>query len=574
MTFDAFPYQRPDMNQVSAQYRALVQQFEQAQTVEVQTEVMDRINALRNDFMSMYNLCHVRHTINTKDAFYTAENDFFDAEMPAFEGLNFEYYRALIASPFRAQLEAQWGRQLFLIAEMSQKTFRPEILEDLQQENALNSRYVKLKAGARIRFDGQEYNLSSILKLENSPDRATRRAAAEAKWAFYEQHSATIDDIFHQLVQTRHRMAQKLGFRNFVEMGYARMLRTDYNADMVAGFRKQIHRCIVPIASALYERQRQRLGLEAIHYYDEDYRFADGNPQPQGDPEWIIAQANRMYAELSPDTADFFRFMREGELMDLPARDGKAPGGYCTFISNQRAPFIFSNFNGTSADIDVLTHEVGHAFQVYSSRDIGINEYYWPSYEACEIHSMSMEFFTWPWMPLFFGTDAAKYYIAHLSGAICFLPYGVAVDEFQHLVYENPDWTPAQRRDAWRALEQKYLPWRQYPGNDFLQSGTYWYKQSHIFGMPFYYIDYVLAQICAFQFWKRDREDHQAAWNDYVRLCRAGGSKSFLELTQLAGLHSPFEENSVEEVAALVSQWLQEAVDGGALPHFAETKPC
>lgn len=560
MTFDAFPYRRPDMNQVCAQYRALVQQFEQARSVEAQNEVMDRINALRNDFMSMYNLCHVRHTINTKDAFYAAENDFFDAEMPTFEGLNFEYYRALIASPFRAQLEAQWGRQLFLIAEMSQKTFRTEILEDLQQENALNSAYVKLKASARILFNGQEYNLSSILKLENSPDRATRRAASEAKWAFYEQHGAQIDDIFHQLVQTRHRMAQKLGFRNFVEMGYARMLRTDYNADMVAEFREQIRRCIVPIAADLYERQRQRLGLDALHYYDEDYRFPDGNPQPQGDPEWIIAQANRMYEELSPDTADFFRFMREGELMDLPARDGKAPGGYCTFISNQRAPFIFSNFNGTSADIDVLTHEVGHAFQVYSSRDIGINEYYWPSYEACEIHSMSMEFFTWPWMPLFFGADAAKYYIAHLSGAICFLPYGAAVDEFQHLVYEHPDWTPAQRREAWRALEQKYLPWRQYPGNAFLQSGAYWHKQSHIFGMPFYYIDYVLAQICAFQFWKRDREDHQAAWNDYVRLCRAGGSKSFLELTQLAGLRSPFEENSVEEVAALVSQWLREAV--------------
>ncbi len=559
MTFDAFPYRRPDMSQVSAQYRALVRQFEQARTIEAQNEAMNHINALRNDFMSMYNLCHIRHTINTKDAFYAAENDFFDAEMPTFEGLNVEYYRALIVSPFRVQLEAKWGRQLFLIAEMSQKTFRPEILEDLQQENALNSAYVKLKASARILFDGQEYNLSSILKLENSPDRATRRAAAEAKWAFYEQHSAQIDDIFHQLVMTRHRMAQKLGFRNFVEMGYARMLRTDYNPNMVAGFREQIRRSIVPIATKLYERQRQRLGLEAIHYYDEDYRFPDGNPQPQGDSEWIIAQANRMYAELSPDTADFFRFMREGKLMDLPARDGKAPGGYCTFISNQRAPFIFSNFNGTSADIDVLTHEVGHAFQVYSSRDIGINEYYWPSYEACEIHSMSMEFFTWPWMPLFFGDAAAKYYIAHLSGAICFLPYGAAVDEFQHLVYEHPDWTPAQRREAWCVLEQKYLPWRQYPGNEFLQSGAYWHKQSHIFGMPFYYIDYVLAQICAFQFWKRDREDHQAAWNDYVRLCRAGGSKSFLELTQLAGLHSPFEENTVEEVAALVSQWLQEA---------------
>ncbi len=559
MTFPTYPYRRPDMTTLASRFRQYLAHFAQADTPKAQNLLMADINALRDEFLSMYNLCHIRHTINTKDEFYAAENDFFDQAMPSFEELNFEYYQKLTASPFRPELEAKWGRQLFLIAELNLKTFSPEILEDLQQENALNSAYVKLKAGARIAFRGEDYNLSSILKLESDPDRDTRRAAAEAKWAFFDAHGAEVDDIFDKLVRTRHRMALKLGFGNFVDMGYARMLRSDYNAAMVAGFREQIRRSIVPIASALYEQQRKRLGLDQLHFYDEEYRFPGGNPQPQGDPEWIIAQAGNMYAELSPETAEFFDFMRNRELMDLPARDGKAPGGYCTFISNQGAPFIFSNFNGTSGDIDVLTHEVGHAFQVYSSRDFGINEYYWPSYEACEIHSMSMEFFTWPWMPLFFGKDTQKYYFAHLSGAICFLPYGAAVDEFQHLVYENPEWSPAQRREAWRETERKYLPWRQYSGNGFLESGGFWHKQNHIFGMPFYYIDYVLAQICALQFWKRDREDHAAAWSDYLRLCRAGGSMSFIDLTKLAGLRSPFDEGCVDEVAALAAQWLEEA---------------
>ena len=558
MTFTAFSYRRPDMARFTTHFQQLLDRFEHAGSFEDQSRVLDEINTARNEFLSMYNLAHIRHTINTRDAFYEAENDFFDREMPAFEGLSFSFYQKLLVSPFRPQLESRWGAQLFRLADLNLKTFSPEVLEDLQQENALSSAYIKLKAGARIEFRGETYNPSSIFKLETDPDRDTRRAAAEAKWKFFEDHAAEIDDIFDRLVKTRHAIAQKLGFRNFVELGYARMSRSDYDAGTVAGFRDQIRRSMAPLASGLYERQRQRLGLDQLYYYDEDYRYPDGNPRPQGDPDWIIEQAGRMYAELSSETDEFMRFMRENDLMDLPARDGKAPGGYCTFLSAYRAPFIFSNFNGTSADIDVLTHEVGHAFQVFSSRDLGIGEYFWPTYEACEIHSMSMEFFTWPWMQLFFGPDTEKYRFGHVSSSVCFLPYGVAVDEFQHLVYENPDWTPAQRRRAWRDIEQKYLPHRHYDGNAFLESGGFWHKQNHIFASPFYYIDYVLAQICAFQFWKRDREDHAAAWNDYLRLCQAGGSRSFLELVQLAGLRSPFEEGCVEETAAVVKAWLEE----------------
>jgi M3 family oligoendopeptidase len=339
------------------------------------------------------------------------------------------------------------------------------------------------------------------------------------------------------------------------------MLRSDYDAKMVANFRQQIKDFIVPISQQLYARQAKRLGLEKLKYYDEDYKFPSGNPRPTGSPDQILEGGDQMYRELSPQTNRFFRFLRERNLLDVSAKDGKATGGYCTYIERQRAPFIFSNFNGTSGDIDVLTHEAGHAFQVFSSRHFSIGEYRWPTYEACEIHSMSMEFFTWKWMPLFFGEQTEKYYFAHLGGALQFLPYGVAVDEFQHIVYENPDLTPAQRNAEWRKLEQKYLPQRDYDGIEFLENGGFWQKQSHIFQHPFYYIDYTLAQICAFQFWKRDRENHTQAWGDYVTLCEAGGSKPFLELVELAGLRSPFHDGCVESVVGNISNWLQSVDD-------------
>ncbi len=559
--FQEFQYTRPDFETFSQAFREELHRFEQAASVEEQDKALERINHLRTEFTSMYNICHIRHTMDTQDGFYEKENEYFDQQMPAYEGLINELYKRLTHSRFREGLEEKWGSQLFTIAELSLKTFDPSVIGLLQEENKLSSQYTKLKASARITFQGEEHNLSSIIKYEMDQGRDTRREAAAAKWGFFEEHAPATEEIFDKLVKVRHRIARELGYDNFIALGYARMLRSDYGPKEVANFRRQAREYLVPIANRLYERQRRRLGLKELKYYDEDLRFPSGNPQPKGEPEWIVDRARQMYSELSEETKTFFDFMRQANLMDLKTRPGKATGGYCTYVGKYKSPFIFSNFNGTSGDIDVLTHEAGHAFQVFSSRDIGINEYNWPTFEACEFHSMSMEFFTWPWMKLFFNGDTDKYKFGHLSGALYFLPYGVAVDEFQHFIYEHPEATPAERNQAWRDIERKYLPHRDYDGNAFLEQGGFWQKQSHIFIMPFYYIDYTLAQICALQFWKKDQEQHEQAWGDYIRLCKAGGSRSFLELVELAGLRSPFEDGCVASVVDVITAWLDEVDD-------------
>ncbi|HKK80226.1 MAG TPA: M3 family oligoendopeptidase [Phaeodactylibacter sp.] len=560
-TFKDFDYKRPDFDAFSREFNTALDAFEHALSASEQSEVLRHIDAMRTDFSTMYNICMIRHTIDTRDEFYEKENEYFDQQMPAYQGLVTAFYRRLLSAKYRQELEAEHGKQIFNIAELSLKTFDNSVVELLQEENKLSSQYTKIKASATIDFQGEEHNISSIYKYEIDRDRATRRAAAEAKWAFFEEKSEEIENVFDQLVKVRHRIAKALGFDNFVELAYARMMRFDYDAEMVARYREQVRTQIVPVAQRLYERQRQRLGLEKLKYYDEDLRFLSGNPAPKGEPDWIVRQAEKMYEELSPETHEFFQFMQETELMDLVNRPGKATGGYCTFIGRYQAPFIFSNFNGTSADIDVLTHEAGHAFQMYSSRNIGLSDYIMPTTEACEIHSMSMEFFTWPWMEGFFEEETDKYKFAHLSGAISFLPYGVAVDEFQHRVYENPEWTPAERNAAWREIEQKYLPQRDYEGHTFLEEGRFWIKQSHIFNVPFYYIDYTLAQVCAFQFWKKDRENHAEAWGDYLRLCKVGGSQSFLQLVELANLQSPFDEGGVASVVGVIEEWLESVDD-------------
>lgn len=561
MQFKEFKYERPNVKEIEVKFNELLEKFNLASSFEEQDSMMKDINHLRSEVESMSTIASIRHTIDTTDKFYEEENNYFDEVMPLYEGMVSKYYRSIVDSKFRSKLEDKWGKQLFAIAECALKTFSPEVIEDLQMENRLTSEYVKLLASAKIFFEGEERNLSGLIPFQQHKDREMRKKANEARYNFFVENEKEFDRIYDELVKVRTKIAKKLGFKNYVELGYARMNRTDYNAEMVAKFRNQVLENIVPAATKLMDRQRKRLALKELKYYDEKLNFLTGNATPKGDPQWIIENGVKMYSELSKETKEFFNFMVENELMDLVTKKGKAGGGYCTYISKYKSPFIFSNFNGTSGDIDVLTHEAGHAFQVYSSRGYEIPEYGFPTYEACEIHSMSMEFFTWPWMELFFKEEADKYKFAHLADSLVFIPYGVTVDEFQHFVYENPEATPEERKRAWRDIEKKYLPHRDYDGNDYLERGGYWYQQAHIFKTPFYYIDYTLAQLCAFQFWKKSLENREEAWKDYVRLCKEGGSKSFLNLVKVANLNSPFEEGTVKPVVDAVNKWLDSVDD-------------
>ncbi|MEO3947733.1 M3 family oligoendopeptidase [Gorillibacterium sp. CAU 1737] len=564
MTFAEYRYERPNAETFKQEMTRWIQQLAESETLEGQTDAIASINKLRSELDTMATLASVRHSINTEDEFYKAEQDYFDETGPILEEYVTNYYRALVNSKFRGELEKQLGTQLFQIADISLRTFHPDVIEELQTENKLSTEYSKLIATARIEFEGEKRTLPQLVPFEMSTDRDMRKRASEARYGYMTEHEAELDRLYDELVKVRTTIAKKLGYPSFVELGYDRMMRTDYNAAMVENFRKQVLEHIVPVANSLKERQAKRIGLDNLKYYDETINFTSGNAAPKGDPDWIVANGRKMYAELSEETNEFFSFMIDNGLIDLVSKPGKRGGGYCTFISEYKAPFVFSNFNGTSKDIDVLTHEMGHAFQVYSSRNLGIPEYAFPTYEACEIHSMSMEFITWPWMELFFEEDADKYRFAHLADALEFIPYGVAVDEFQHLVYSHPEATPDERKGFWRQVEKKYLPHRDFDGNAYLEQGGFWQKQAHIYNSPFYYIDYTLAQLCAFQFWKKTRENRETAWADYLRVCKPGGSLSFLKLVELGGLKSPFEDGCIESVIGEISGWLN-GVDDTAL---------
>ena len=559
MKFSEMPYSRPDMEALAAATTQTLEAMKAAPNAAGQIAAYDAYEKKMQTAGTMQQIAYIRHTINTKDEFYNAENDYMDEIGPKLQELTHRVNTALLESPYRAELERHYGALMFKNLEIAARSFSPAIVELMQEENKLVSEYQNLYASATVEFDGKTMPLPLLGPYKQDPDRAVRKAAYEADAKFFDSHREELDTLYDKLVKVRDAQAKKMGLPNYIPLGYDRMGRNCYTAKDVAAFRDQIAEDMVPIVAKVKEAQRRRIDVEKLAFYDEPISFADGNAVPEGTPDEILAAGKKMYQELSPETAEFIDFMFENELFDVLSRDGKAPGGYCTEIADYKSPFIFSNFNATAGDVDVLTHEAGHAFEDYRAFKQELPSLlHSPTIEACECHSMSMEFLTAPWHHLFFGKQTDKYELGHCEDALVFIPYGCMVDEFQHKVYENPEMTPEQRNELWLSLEKKYRPWIDFDNLPFYSRGGGWQRQLHIYEVPLYYIDYCMAQTVAFQFWNLSRENYAEAWKRYMTFVDKAGTATFAELVESAGLKVPYHAGCIKEIGESISRWLEE----------------
>lgn len=559
MKFSEMQYVRPDLELLKALTDRTVEALKGAKSAQEQMEAYYEFEKAYKTVETMANIAYIRHTIDTRDEFYTQEQDWLDGVMPELEELNQKIGLAVLASPFRKELEEMLSPVLFKTLEVQVRSFKPELIPLMAEENRLTSQYQKLYASARVDFDGKVCTIAMLGPYKLSPDREVRRAAYEAEGSFFDAHREELDELYDKLVKNRTQQAKLMGYENFLPLGYDRMSRISYGPAEVEAFRRQVVQALVPVCRGVKANQARRLDLEGLKLYDDMTSFPDGNAVPMGTADDILAAGLKMYHELSPETAEFIDFMYENELLDVLAREGKAPGGYCTSLPDYDAPFIFSNFNGTAGDVDVLTHEAGHAFAGYRSNKMGyIRALQSPSLESCECHSMSMEFLTQDYHKYFFGEQTAKYEVGHCEDSLCFIPYGCLVDEFQHRVYEDPDMTPRQRNELWASLEKKYRPWIDFEGIPFYGRGAGWQRQTHIYQIPFYYIDYCLAQSVAFQFWMASLADRDDAWKRYLAFADKGGTCTFEELVESAGLQVPYEEGCLAGLGQGIAKWLEE----------------
>lgn len=562
-TFTDIEYVRPDFDKVPAFYEALNNRLRNAKCYEEVKQCILDEEEFSSHINTMATVAQIRHTIDTSDKFYEAEDEYISQAYPEAMPHMQAFSMALLNSPFKTEIDKEYGAQFLKAVKLGADSFSEKNVVLMQEESELTNRYQRLTAACKIPFDGGEHNLYGIMKYFSDPNREVRKEAAKLYADFFEKNDKELGEIFDRLVKIRHQMGLNMGFSNFIPLGYMQQGRLDYGEKDVAAFRQQVLEEIVPFCEQLYKAQAKRIGVDKVCFYDEQLIFLGGNAVPVGDRAYLVEKAREMYHDMSEETGEFIDFMISHELMDLDNKPNKAATGYMTTLGDYKAPFVYSCFNGTTGDVDVLTHEMGHAFAGYMAMKTQPLQALWmePT-DIAEIHSMSMEQFAYPYAELFFGEKAEQYRFQHLQEAICFIPFGVAVDEFQHIVYANPDMSPEERTATWKALEKKYMPWRDYgEGNEFFKKGGWWYHKLHIYHYPFYYINYTLTSMGALEFKKKLAQDKEACWKDYMVLCKVGGSLGYLDTLRAANLAVPFEEGGVKRAVSYAIEILKKQIE-------------
>ena len=560
--FKDIQYTRPDCEAFQKLAEDNAEKIKNAVSYSEAKKIFLEFDKAESEFFDMGNIAYIRHTIDTSDEFYDKENEFLNEKTPELMPSLLAFSNAVYDSRFKPDFVAEFGEQMFAEIELRRKSFSEKNIPLLQKEVRLCNEYEKIIASADILFDGKHLNLYGIMSYFENPDRNVRHDAYKAYSKFYESNEENFERIWDELIKVRTEMGKNLGFENYIPLGYMNQGRTDYDEKDVAAFREQVREELVPFCAKLYEAQAKRIGVDKVKAYDEAYLFNDGNAVPVGDDDFLIEQAREMYHDMSKETGEFVDFMLGHDLLDVKNKPKKASTGYMTGLNSIKAPFVFSCFNHTTGDVQVLTHEFGHAFAGYMAmRNQPVSTYYSESTDIAEIHSMSMEQFAYPYAEKFFGDKADKFRFSHLQEALTFVPFGVAVDEYQHIVYANPELTPKQRTAEWKKLEEKYMPWREYDDIDFFAKGGWWYHKIHIFLYPFYYINYTLTTMGAMEFKKKMHEDKESAWKDYLNLCKVGGSLGYKETLKYANLSLPFEKGSVKRAVSYAEDILLSQIE-------------
>ena len=461
--------------------------------------------------------------------------------------------KRLLAARARDAVSKKFGKTILGLWECAEIGSDPVNVDLDVEAGNLYSDYSKIRGKAEIELDGEKKTLTQLTNMGESPDAGLRKRAFLALASFYREKRLEIDRIYGRLVELRAKAAKNLGLPNYVPLGYKRMSRTDYGPADVARFRDQIEEHVVPVVKAL---RLQQGGGKPVPAWDRaffpDYALPPGVVPVAGQ----VAAARKVYAALHPKLAAHFDGMVGRGLVDIENRPGKRPGAFCTSMPDRDEVRIFCNSTGAASDVGTLLHESGHSFQGWESQPIPLCELQWPTLEACEIHSMGMEMLSFPHLEAFFTRqDAQKFRRQRLSKTLTLLPYVACVDAFQHEVYERPEMTPDERATTWARLWKRFMQGEDWSENE-EDAARYWHRQLHIFGMPFYYIDYALAETCALQLWRLGRKDPKDAMKRYLRLCEIGGTRSFLGILAEGGLESPFEKGTLPPLIALVREEL------------------
>ena len=558
-TLKELKFPRPDLNVFTHLYKDAIDRVQQATDGDDIIEILYEVDGLSRKITDLLTATMIRHTMDTTDERYEQDQRWYEENQPLFIKSILDFNDAIYDSPYKDYIRERVGPMFFVKSDVKKSTFCEENLPLQQRESELLGEYDAIIGSCQKEVLGEPTSFIGLQELFGHEDRNVRQAAFKAFSEFLAENEEKLEEIWDGLLKVRDQMGKNLGYDNYIPLAYLERLRLEYGEEEVAAFRQQVVDEIVPLCAKIYEFQAKNLGIDEVKAYDERVLSNDGNAKPIGDRDYMFNETVNMLRDMSPETDEFISFMLDHELIDYETRPEKSMREYATILPSRKAPFVFYHFDGTPASLRRLHEGLGYAFAGYkASRRQHLEEYYASSSDIMEIHAMSMVLFAHKYAENFFGEDAQKYIFSLLHNYVTFIPFSVAVDEFQHICYANLDMTPKERTQAWRDLEKKYMPWRKYDDEDeFMNRGGYWYHKPHFFFHPFYYIEYTLATINALEMYQKYEERPGTAWKEYLELTDIGGSKGYLESLKLSKLTPAFEPGAVANSIKYVKELLE-----------------
>lgn len=465
---------------------------------------------------------------------------------------------AYLRSPHRPALPPRY-RHLDRLIENRVALFRPENVPLETEEAKLKQQYQKITGAMTVTFRGKEHTLQQMARYLEETDRPLRQEAWELVARRRYQDREALDEIFDRLLALRETIARNAGFADYRAYAFRQRERFDYTPEDCLGFHEAIERTVLPLVRDLLERRRRLLGVETLRPWDLQVDVLGRPPlRPFEDAAQLVSGVAEIFARVDPDLAAQFRFLRDRALLDLESRKGKAPGGYQSTLNERRVPFIFMNAVGLDVDLRTLLHEAGHAFHMLAARREPLIDYRSAPIEFSEVASMGMELLASPHLGVFYASpdDAQRSYREMLEQVVGLFPWVATIDAFQHWVYTHPGHSREERRAAWLRTFRRFRPGVDYQGYEEFEA-VLWHRQLHLFLVPFYYIEYGIAQVGALQVWRRARHDPAGAVQRYREALALGGTRPLPALFEAAGAEFDFSARTLgplmEEMAAALA---------------------
>ena len=510
--------------------------------------------ALEEDFAWRY----IRMTCDTTDEKLLSDFQFFATEIePKIAPLSNELNKKFIQCPFSEQLDEAKYFVYVRGIKKALELFREENIPLMTQIQVEQQKYQGITGSMSVKLGGQEYTLEQASVFLKDTNRKVRQEAWEAITARRLEDKEKLDNLFNTLLKLRHQVALNAGFENFRDYMFQALGRFDYTPTDCFDFHKAIQMEIVPLLKVQADKRLNALALNELKPWDMDVDIS-GKPalKPFNNGEELIEKSIKCFRELSPYIGERLEIMKANGFFDVDSRKGKAPGGYNYPLAESGAPFIFMNFAGTFRDLTTMVHEGGHAVHTFISSGLELNDFKHLPSEVAELASMSMELISMDHWDKFFdhSEDLIRAKKDQLKDVLKTLPWVAVVDQFQHWIYTNPDHTSEERAKAWTKIFEPF-------GNNFTDWSEHqyalenlWQKQLHIFEVPFYYIEYGIAQLGAIAVWKNYKNNPEKGLLNYLEALKLGYTKTIKEIYETAGIEFNFKASYVKELAEFVQK--------------------